>query len=159
MIFLLTFIFYFLDTLINNILMINSFSFFSSYLVFTLLVIVFFFIKEKKNYFIYSLIISVLFSYNISVLLINMISFSFISIFIINYFKTRKYNLLNILFVSITSFIIYTFFLGIMLNINYYENIEIYYVFLPFYRSLFINSLILITSYFIFIKRKTNHTI
>ena len=157
MIFLLTFIFYFLDTLINNILMINSFSFFSSYLVFTLLVIVFFFIKEKKNYFIYSLIISVLFSYNISVLLINMISFSFISIFIINYFKTRKYNLLNILFVSITSFIIYTFFLGIMLNINYYENIEIYYVFLPFYRSLFINSLILIISYFIFIKRKTNH--
>ena len=157
MIFLITFIFYFLDTLINNILMINSFSFFTSYLVFSLLVIVYPLFKYKKNYFIYTLLISLLFCYSISSLLINIVSFSFIYLFINTYFKKRKYNLINALFLSIASFIIYTVFIGIILNINYYENLEILYIFLPFYKSLLINSIILIITYFI-IHKKIKHS-
>lgn len=155
MIIILTIVFYFLDTFINNLLLINSHSFFTSYLVFSLLVIVYPFFNKNKYYFIYSLLISLLFSYNISSLLLNVISFAFISLFIIAYYKKRNYNLLNILFLSIASFIIYIIFIGTILNINYYESLEILYPFLPFYKSLLINSLVLVITYFI-IHKKVN---
>ena len=146
---IITICFYLLDLIINY-----FFSPFSSLLLIPLLILVYPLFSNIKNYFIYIFIISIMFSFNINSVLLNIISFLFIGIFIKNYFVINKYTLLNLNILSVLTFLIYIIILLVVLNLNYYNNPTYLYILKPFYFSLPINLLVLNITYFIMHKRK-----
>lgn len=157
MIIFLTLLIYFLDTLINNFLLINSNSIVNCYLVFVLLILVRPYFHSKVSYYVYIVLISILFSYNISSICLNIVSFSVIYLFINYYFNKMKFNLLNIIMLEVILFIIYLCFL-LLSSITYYSSFNVLYIIKPLYTSIVLNALVTSICYLL-IKKDIEHTI
>lgn len=146
MIVLITVLGVFLNTLINNIFLIDINTYFSSFLFIPLIVLLYPLFKNDKDYLIYVIIVSVLSSSNIESVFINIGVFIILSFLIINYNKIYKNTLLYTLILNNIIILIYSFILGLILYFTYYE-VDIFYLFKPFYNTLIVNNLFITIIY------------
>ncbi len=147
MIYILTIFILIINNFINNLLLIDNYYLLSSFLYIPLIVTLYPCFKTNKSYLLFVIIISIFVNNSVNFIL-NIGIFLLLYFIIIEYYKVIKMRILNIIILNNLIFIIYTLILGSILLLSYYNELNVYYVFKPFYNTLIINNIITIILFY-----------